>query len=120
MVTKELEMREEIPTKGIFSELNICLLQQTALPCKKHKHICPISAFKLFACVLSCSHSLVLLVLIIARSVVASSHMCYIIFCCASLLHLHIDSMSLLKLTQPVSFKFPKLRKSLKTSQYQL
>lgn len=115
--TKELEMREEIPTKG------------TAEPCKKCKLFCPTSATIVFVlCCLLCNScylfdSLLFLAvdrLIALSTVVACSCLCYLIFCCASLLYLQINSISLVMLTQSVSFKFLKLRKSLKRSQHQL
>lgn len=47
--TKKVEMREEIPTKGM-ADLNVFLLQLTALSCKKYKLIRPSSTTKIFDC----------------------------------------------------------------------
>lgn len=124
--TKKVEMREELPTKGT-TDLNIFLLQLSAVSCKTRKLTCPFSATKIFDCLVPLCVFIPFLSCSIFYFCFRQSHyifycsclFCLIIFCFASRLRLQIHSISVVFLTQSVSFKFPKLRKSLKRSQEQ-
>lgn len=103
--TKKVEMREELPTKGTI-DLNV--LQQNM-----QKLMCPALSTKIFGCcVLSC---FVLSVFLFLDSSISHIHLLstavfYFFYCTSAALLCFTSqrlSISLVMLTQLVSFKFP-------------
>ena len=80
-----------------------------------------LKSLTVLSCPALCFYSSLTLSFIFATDITLSTvAFCLLIFRFAALLHQQMHSISLVLLTQLVSFKFPKLRKSLKRSQDQL